>query len=101
MTIASNDRIKSIAFNTSDGCCICGAMIATAFLMRTCSDVPAISSSNQIMITDTALWKVKSVNPDAEFMHNFINSYSDTSIAYEMAIQQQAAGCKFVLAMLL
>lgn len=30
-TIASNDRIKSIAFNTSDGCYVYGAMIATAF----------------------------------------------------------------------
>ena len=32
---------------------------------------------------------VLSVNPDAEFMYNYTNSYADTTLAYEYALQQQ------------
>ncbi|NLZ52206.1 MAG: BMP family ABC transporter substrate-binding protein [Thermoanaerobacteraceae bacterium] len=96
-TIASNERIKSIAFNTADGCYVYGVMVATAF-----PDEDLFGCVNNFQQQSNYEYRygfmegVKSVNPDAEFIHNFTNSYDDTSIAYELAIQQQAAGCKFI-----
>ena len=96
-TIASNERIKSIAFNTADGSYVYGVMIGTAF-----SDEKLFGCVNNFQQQSNYEYRygfmegVKSVIPDAEFIHNFTNSYDDTSIAYEMAIQQQAAGCKFI-----
>ena len=30
-------------------------------------------------------------------MYNYTNSYADTTLAYEYALQQQAAGCKIIM----
>lgn len=96
-TIASNERLKSIAFDTSNGCYVFGAMIATAF-----PDENLFGCVNNFQQQSNFEYRygfmegVKSVNPEAQFLHNFTNSYDDISIAYELAMQQQAAGCKFV-----
>lgn len=96
-TIASNERIKSIAFNTSDGCYVHGAMIATAFPNDNLFGcVNNFQQQSNYEYRYGFMEGVKSVNPNAEFIHNFTNSYDDTSIAYELAVQQQAAGCTFI-----
>ncbi len=39
---------------------------------------------------------VKSIDPDATFVFNYTNSYSDPAKAKELAIQQFEQGCKFI-----
>jgi len=96
-TIAPNERIKSIAFNTADGCYVYGVMIGTAFRdQKLFGCINNFQQQSNFEYRYGFMEGVKSVIPDAEFIHNFTNSYSDTSIAYELAIQQQAAGCKFI-----
>ena len=95
--VASNDKVKSIAFNTVEGCYVLGVMIGTAFKDESlfgyvCNMQNQASYEYRYGFSEG----VKSVLPNAEFMYNYANSYSDTSIVYEMAVQQQAAGCSFI-----
>lgn len=97
-TTSSNEKVTSIGFKEWEGAYVLGAMIATAF--------PEESQFGYISSFQTqATFKyrygysegVLSVNPDAKFMYNFINSYQDTTLAYEYALQQQSAGCKVIM----
>ena len=96
-TIAASDKVKSINFNTAEGCYVLGVMMGTAF--------PDDNLFGYISnFQDQASFEyrygfsegVKSVNPNAQFMFNFVNSYSDTTTVYEQTLQQQAAGCNFI-----
>lgn len=96
-TLASNEKVKSINFNTVEGCYVLGSMIATAFPDETlfgyvCNFQDQASYEYRYGFMEG----IKRINPDAEFMFNYANSYSDTSIVYELAMQQAAAGCTFV-----
>lgn len=96
-TTASNDKVTSIGFNEAEGCYVLGAMIGTAFPNE---KVYGHISSFQSQATYKYRYGfeegVKSVNPDAKFMYNFTNSYNDTNLAYEYALQQKAAGANFI-----
>ena len=97
-TVCSNDAVTSIGFKEWEGAYVLGTMMATAF--------PEENEFGYICSYQTqATYKyrygysegVLSVNPDAEFMYNYTNSYADTTLAYEYALQQQAAGCKIIM----
>ena len=97
-TVCSNDAVTSIGFKEWEGAYVLGTMMATAF--------PEENKFGYICSYQTqATYKyrygysegVLSVNPDAEFMYNYTNSYADTTLAYEYALQQQAAGCKIIM----
>lgn len=96
--VSSNDDVMSISFNETEGAYVLGVMIGTAF-----SDEKLFGYISSYQTQATYKYRygfsegVKSVNPDAEFMYNFTNSYSDTTLAYEYAVQQQAAGCNFIM----
>ena len=97
-TIAQNDKIKSVAFNTSDGCYVWGAMVATAFPEETTFGyIGNFQNQSNFEYRYGFLQGLRSVNPDAELMVNFTDSYSDTTVAYNLAMQQAAAGCKFIM----
>lgn len=96
-TVASNDKVKSIAFNTTEGCYVMGVMIATAFPDETlfgyvCNFQDQASYEYRYGFEQGVL----SVNADAQFMYNYANSYSDTAVVHDLAIQQAAAGCTFI-----
>lgn len=96
--VSSNDDVMSISFNEAEGAYVLGAMIGTAFPDE---KLFGYISSYQTQATYKYRYGfsegVKSVIPDAEFVYNFTNSYSDTTLAYEYAVQQQAAGCRFIM----
>ena len=96
-TDAGSDNVTSILYNEEQAAYLMGVMAGAAF--------PEEESYGYIGCFDGAgSWKyrwgfmegVKSINPDAKFLFNWTNSYSDTSIAYEYAKQQQAAGCTYI-----
>ncbi|NLD60536.1 MAG: BMP family ABC transporter substrate-binding protein [Clostridiales bacterium] len=97
-TVASNPRIKSIAFNTVEGCYVMGAMVASAFPgEKLFGYIGNFQNQSNFEYRYGFINGVKSVTPDAEFMVNFTDSYSDTTVAYNLAMQQAAAGCKFIM----
>lgn len=97
-TVAASEKVTSISFNETEGAYVLGAMIGTAFPEE---KLYGYISSFQ----DQATYKyrygfsegVKSVNPEAQIIYNFVNSYSDTNLAYEYAMQQKAAGANFIM----
>ncbi len=97
-TIAKNEKIKSVAFNTSDGCYVLGAMAAAAFPQETkFGYIGNFKQQSNFEYKYGFMEGVKSLIPSATFMTNYTESYSDTSIAYNLAMQQAAAGCKFIM----
>lgn len=96
-TDAGNDNVMSISYNEQQAAYLMGVMAGNAF--------PDEEIYGYIGCYDGAgsfkyRWGfaegVKSVNPDAKFIFNFTNSYSDTAIAYEYAKQQAAAGATYI-----
>lgn len=97
-TVASNEKVTSIGFNETEGAYVLGVMIGTAFPDE---EVYGYIGNFQTQANYKYRWGymegVKSINPDAQFIYNFTDSYSDTSKAYEFALQQQAAGARFIM----
>lgn len=96
-TDAGNENVMSISYNEEQAAYLMGVMAGYAF--------PDEEIYGYIGCYDGAgsfkyRWGfaegVKSVNPDAKFIFNFTNSYTDTSIAYEYAKQQAAAGATYI-----
>lgn len=97
-TIADNDRIMSINFNTVDGSYVMGALVATAFPEETLFGyIGNYEQQSNFEYQYGFRMGVLSVNPDAEFLVNYANTYSDTSAVYNLAVQQAAAGCTFIM----
>lgn len=96
-TVAENANVASYGFNESEGAYVLGVMVGTAFKDE---KVFGSISSFQTQATYKYRWAyeegVKSVIPDATFVHNFTNSYSDTKVAYDFVAQQQQLGAKFI-----
>lgn len=97
-TVASSDKVTSIGFNETEGAYVLGTMIGTAFPNE---KVYGYISSFQSQATYKYRYGfaegVKTVNPEAKFIYNYTNSYSDTNLAYEYAMQQKAAGANFIM----
>ncbi len=74
-TIASSDLVTSIGFNETEGAYVLGVMIGTAFPDE---ELYGYVSSFQSQATYKYRYGfsegVKSVNPDAKFIYNFVNS---------------------------
>lgn len=97
-TACPNDAVTSIGFKEWEGAYVLGAMMATAFPEETlfgyiCSYQTQATYKYRYGYSEGVL----SVNPNAEFMYNYVNSYADTSLAYEYALQQQSAGCTVIM----
>lgn len=97
-TVAASDKVTSIGFNETEGAYVLGTMVGTAFPEES---LYGYISSFQNQATYKYRYGfsegVKSVNPSASFIYNYTNSYSDTNLAYEYAIQQKAAGANFIM----
>ena len=97
-TIASNERIKSMAFNTVEGSYVMGAMVAAAFPeQKRFGYIGNFQNQSNFEYRYGFVNGVRSLIPDAELMVHFTDSYSDTTVAYNLAMQQAAAGCTFIM----
>lgn len=97
-TVASNDKVKSVAFNTSDGAYVLGAMAAAAFPEdELFGYIGNFQNQSNFEYRYGFEQGVKSLKPDAKFLVNYTDSYSDTTVAYNLAMQQAAAGCQFIM----
>lgn len=97
-TVASNDKVKSVAFNTSDGAYVLGAMAAAAFPEdELFGYIGNFQNQSNFEYRYGFEQGVRSLNPDAKFLVNYTDSYSDTTVAYNLAMQQAAAGCQFIM----
>lgn len=97
-TITPNEKVTSIGFNETEGSYVLGVLIGSAFPDE---DLYGYIGNFQTQANFKYRYGysegIKSVNPDAEFIVNFTDSYSDTSLAYEFATQQQAAGATVIM----
>lgn len=91
-TVAANDRIMSINFNTTDGCYVLGAMVATAFPNDTkFGYIGNFQQQSNFEYKYGFMEGVKSVNPSATFVSAYADTYSDTSATYNKAVEVAAA----------
>ncbi len=91
-TAASNERVMSIKFNTTDGCYVLGAMIATAFADDTkFGYIGNFQQQSNFEYKYGFMEGVKSVNPNATFVAAYADTYSDTSATYNKAAEVAAA----------
>ncbi len=89
-------NVKSITFKEQEGAYLIGMI---AGLVNKTDKFGAIHANEG---QSSYKWRwgymegVKSVRPNAEFMFNYTNSYTDAAKAKEFALQQAAAGCGFI-----
>ena len=96
-TDAGNDNVMSLSYNEEQAAYLMGVMAGYAFPDETLYGyIGCFDGAGSFKYRWGFAEGVKSVNPDATFMFNFTNSYTDTSIAYEYAKQQQAAGATYI-----
>jgi len=97
-TVAENQRIKSINFNTVEGSYVLGVMAATAFPNdKLFGYIGNYEQQSNYEYQYGYRSGVNSVLPDADLMVSYSNTYSDTSAVYDLAVQQAAAGCTFIM----
>lgn len=97
-TVSNSDKVTSISFNETEGAYVLGAMIGTAFPEeKVYGYISSFQNQGTYKYRYGFAEGVKSVKPDAQFIYNFVNSYSDTNLAYEYAMQQKAAGANFIM----
>ena len=91
-TVAANERVMSINFNTTDGCYVMGAMIATAFKDDTkFGYIGNFQQQSNFEYKYGFMEGVKSVKPDAQFVSAYADTYGDTSATYNKAVEVAAA----------
>ena len=97
-TISPNEKVTSIGFNETEGSYVLGVLIGNAFPDE---ELYGYIGNFQTQANYKYLYGysegIKSVNPDAEFIVNYTDSYTDTSLTYEFATQQQAAGARVIM----
>lgn len=96
-TDAGNENVMSISYNEQEAAYLMGVMAGYAFPDEELYGyIGCFDGAGSFKYRWGFAEGVKSVNPDAKFIFNFTNSYSDTNIAYEYAKQQQAAGATYI-----
>lgn len=96
-TDAGSDNVMSMAYNEEQAAYLMGVMAGYAFPNEELYGyIGCFEGAGSFKYRWGFAEGVKSVNPDAKFMFNFTNSYTDTAVAYEFAKQQQAAGATYI-----
>jgi basic membrane protein A len=97
-TISSNNKVASFGFNEAEGSYVMGVLIGLAFSE---DSIFGYVGNFQNQASYKYRWGfsegVKSVNPNATFLYNYTNSFTDTSLAYELTNQQRSNGARFIL----
>ncbi|MDD4074578.1 MAG: BMP family ABC transporter substrate-binding protein [Eubacteriales bacterium] len=96
-TDAGSDNVTSVMYNEEQAAYIMGVMAGAAFpTEKVYGYIGCFEGAGSWKYRWGFMEGVKSINPEADFIFNWTNSYTDTSIAYEYAKQQQAAGCTYI-----
>jgi basic membrane protein A len=99
-TTVNDENVTSINYKMEESCYVLGVLMGACFPNER---IYGIIGSYQTQKTYEQRWGymegIKSVNPKAEFVFNFVNSYTEPIIAKEFALQQMAQGCKVICAM--
>ena len=96
-TDAGNDSVMSISYNEEQAASLMGVMAGLCFPEDDLYGyVGCFDGAGSFKYRWGFAEGVKSINPDAKFIFNFTNSYSDTSLPYEYAKQQSAAGATYI-----
>ena len=91
-TVAANERVMSVNFNTTDGRYVMGAMIATAFKDDTTFGyIGNFQQQSNFEYKYGFMEGVKSVNPEAKFVSAYADTYGDTQATYNKAVEVAAA----------
>ena len=93
-----NDNIKCIGYREQEGAYLIGALAALTV------DGESHMYGGVHVTEGPGSWKyrygymegVKSIDPEAQFVFNYTNSFSDPAKAKELAIQQYEQGCLFI-----
>lgn len=94
--MSKNPKIKSIAFKEQEGAYLIGLIAGLVNPTNKFGAVHASQSQSSYKWRWGYMEGVKSVRPNATFMFNYTNSYTDAAKAKEFALQQAAAGCGFI-----
>lgn len=87
-TAVDSDKVMSIKFNTTDGAYVMGVMIATAFPNdKKFGYIGNFQNQSNFEYKYGFMEGVKSLIPDATFPTIYADSYSDTSAAYNKAVE--------------
>ena len=96
-TDAGNENVMSISYNEEQAAYLMGVMAGYAFPdEEVYGYIGAFEGAGSFKYRWGFCEGVRSVNPDAKFIFNFTNSYSDAAPAYNYALEQHAAGAKYI-----
>ena len=96
-TDAGNENVMSISYNEEQAAYLMGVMAGLAFPDdELYGYIGCFEGGGSFKYRWGFAEGVKSVNPDAKFIFNFTNSYTDTALPYEYAKQQSAAGATYI-----
>lgn len=96
--ICDNENVKSVTFKEQEGAYLIGVIAG----LVSGPDATMFGSVHANEGPGSWKWRwgymegIKSVNPEAEVIFNYTNSYTDTAKAKELALQQAAQGCQFI-----
>ncbi|WP_312641717.1 BMP family protein [Hydrogenoanaerobacterium sp.] len=91
-----NPNVKSITFKEQEGAYLIGMIAGLVNKTDKFGAVHANEGQSSYKWRWGYMEGVKAVRPNAEFIFNYTNSYTDAAKAKEFALQQAAAGCGFI-----
>ncbi|MCG8580811.1 MAG: BMP family ABC transporter substrate-binding protein [Bacteroidales bacterium] len=97
-SMVESEHVKCISYREQEGCYLLGQMMALA------ADDDENVFGRVGVSQSASAWKwawgmiegIKSIKPDATFIHNFTESYVDSVKAKEFALQQHSQGTKSI-----
>lgn len=96
-TDAGNENVMSIIYNEEQAAYLMGVMAGLCFPDdELYGYVGCFDGAGSFKYRWGFAEGVKSINPDAKFVFNFTNSYSDTTQPYEFAKQHAALGATYI-----
>ena len=96
-TDAGNENVMSISYNEEQAAYLMGVMAGLAFPeSELYGYIGCFEGGGSFKYRWGFCEGVRSVNPDAQFIFNYTNSYTDTALPYEYAKQQAAAGATYI-----
>ena len=96
-TDAGNENVMSISYNEEQAAYLMGVMAGLAFPeSELYGYIGCFVGGGSFKYRWGFCEGVRSVNPDAQFIFNYTNSYTDTALPFEYAKQQAAAGATYI-----
>lgn len=98
-TVVDAPNVRSIEFREYEAAYLLGALAGLSTKTDTVGAIVAMDTPLLSKYTSGFDQGLKSVNPDAKFLINYVGSFTDPAKAKEMAILQNSQGADFVAGM--